>query len=88
MIDATDNCCANAETITVRVRLRHVRYRIQMWLYLHVWCRHLYRPTMKVMHRFNLHYAPPNGLPDEPGKKNHWCQWCGLRGTTFSSILK
>lgn len=53
------------------------------WLFLNVWCRHLYRPTMLLLHRFNLHYAPPMPLSPQYGKICHWCQWCGLRGETF-----
>jgi hypothetical protein len=57
--------------------------RIRYWMFLNVWCRHLYRPTMRVMHRFNLHYAPPSPMNPRFGEQHHWCQWCGLRGTTY-----
>lgn len=38
----------------------------------------LYRPLMKLLHRFDLHYAPPC-YPD--GDTHLWCQWCGFRQT-------
>lgn len=42
----------------------------------------LYRPVSRLMHRFNLHYAPPAGPAhgDNYCLQQHWCQWCGLRG--------
>jgi hypothetical protein len=57
--------------------------RLRYWIFLNVWCRHLYRPTMHLLHRYNLHYAPPNSLNPRYGAQDHWCQWCGLRGTTW-----
>lgn len=59
--------------------------RLCRWVFLYVWCRHCYRPVMRLLHRFNLHYAPP--MPRMHGDQpnfciHHWCQWCGLRGTT------
>lgn len=35
-----------------------------------------YRNAMKLLHRFNLHYAPPI-YPD--GEMLLWCKWCGFR---------
>jgi len=35
----------------------------------------LYRPLMRLMHRYNLHYAPPI-YPD--GDTLLWCKWCGF----------
>lgn len=92
--------CAEAETKSVRFRnsIRAMAGRVRLWLFLNLWCRHGYRPTMRLLHRFNLHYAPPRGLMhgEQPGSsKDHWCQWCGLRGTTvndewegYKTILK
>lgn len=48
-----------------------------------MWCRTLYRPVMRLMHRFNLHYAPPSPMSPIYGERDHWCQWCGLRGKTW-----
>ena len=36
----------------------------------------LYRLLMRLMHRYNLHYAPPI-YPD--GDTMLWCQWCGFK---------
>mgnify|MGYP001571121659 CR=1 FL=1 len=38
----------------------------------------LYRWTSVLMHRFDLHYAPIHG-PFQDGRKQRWCQWCGMR---------
>jgi hypothetical protein len=36
----------------------------------------LYRPLMRLAHRYHWHYAPPiHPERDEV----LWCQWCGLR---------
>lgn len=56
---------------------------IKRWLYLYLWCRYLYRPAMRLAHRYNWHYAPPNTFDLYGGERNHWCQWCGLRGKTL-----
>lgn len=58
--------------------------RLRYWIFLNVWCRHLYRPTMRLLHRYNLHYAPASPLSPRYGKRDHWCQWCGLRGNTWT----
>lgn len=53
--------------------------------------RRLYRITMRIAHRYGWHYAPkkPMPMPDTsaPGTSFHWCQWCGLRGTTYDPRL-
>jgi len=36
----------------------------------------LYRPLMRLIHKYNLHYAPPI-YPD--GDTLLWCKWCGFR---------
>ena len=38
--------------------------------------RTLYRPLMRLAHRFHWHDAPPC-YPD--GDTVLWCQWCGFR---------
>ena len=54
------------------------------WMFLNVWCSRLYRPTMRTLHYFNLHYAPPSQTQMSLyGERDHWCQWCGLRGTSY-----
>ena len=78
-------CTATPEsrTPTMRTRLRRYCFILRRWLYLNIWCRHCYRHVMKLMHRFNLHYAPPTPLNPKYGEIQHWCQWCGLRGSTY-----
>lgn len=46
-----------------------------------VYYRTAYRPVMRLMHRYNLHYAPPSYLHGKEGCVDQvlWCQWCGLR---------
>lgn len=41
-----------------------------------VFYRTLYRPLMRLAHRYNWHYAPPI-YPDLDTML--WCHWCGLR---------
>lgn len=39
---------------------------------------YLYRKLMRLSHRFNWHHMTVLGpLPD--GRKQAWCQWCGVR---------
>jgi hypothetical protein len=37
----------------------------------------IYRPVMKLMHRWGWCYPQPS-FPE--GDVQWWCQWCGLRG--------
>lgn len=60
-----------------------LKQKVKRWIFLNIWCKHMYRHVMRIMHKFNLHYAPPNPLNPEFGEINHWCQWCGLRGSTY-----
>ncbi len=53
------------------------------WIFLNIWCRHCYRHVMRLMHKFNLHYAPPARFDGQYGDQHHWCEWCGLRGKSF-----
>lgn len=43
-----------------------------------LWWRFVYRPFMRLAHRFNWHHAPPC-YPD--GDTQLWCDWCGFRQT-------
>jgi hypothetical protein len=65
--------------------VQRLLWRLRYWLFLNVWCRHLYRPTMKILHLFHLHYMPPmTRMIGQPAwERDHWCQWCGLRGKTI-----
>lgn len=40
----------------------------------------LYRPLMRLSHRFNWHHMKVCHLED--GATMHWCQWCGVRQVT------
>jgi len=52
-----------------------------------IYHRFLYRPLMRLLHRFNLHYAPPNcALTNDAGWPLHWCQWCGMRDFVMPPI--
>lgn len=75
---------------------------VKMWLYLNIWCRYCYRHVMRFAHRYNWHYAPPQnliashtsinidfyGIQSSTTEQYHWCQWCGLRGTTYKCVSK
>ena len=38
----------------------------------------LYRVLMRLVHRYDWHYAPFIG-PFEDGATQRWCKWCGFR---------
>jgi hypothetical protein len=38
----------------------------------------IYRPLMRIAHRYHWHYAPPI-YPE--GDTQLWCKWCGFRQT-------
>lgn len=40
--------------------------------------RFLYRPIMRLLHRFDLHYAPPHNVEGDIVLR---CAWCGLTYT-------
>lgn len=65
--------------------LRETQTEMKRWLFLNIWCRYLYRPTMRLLHRFNLHYAPPTPMTLHKEERHHWCQWCGLRGDVYKT---
>jgi len=46
-----------------------------MW----AWYSTLYRPTMRWMHRHDLHHAPILGPCEPGGGYQRWCHWCGMR---------
>lgn len=77
-----ENCCIS-EPSKLSDYIRRYYYSFWFWIYVNVWCRHFYRHVMRLLHKFNLHYAPPIFMEKfEPNKpyRQHWCQWCGLRG--------
>jgi hypothetical protein len=46
------------------------------------WLSYLYRPTSRLLHRFNLHYMRPMPII-ERDRQQFWCEWCGLRDTKY-----
>lgn len=82
-------CAEACDSRTVQRKGDYVQRLVRRWVWekiLTFYRKHLYRHVMKLAHRYNWHYAPPQRLmhgekPD--GQKRHWCQWCGLRGTTI-----
>ena len=56
-----------------------------------------YRNVSRLLHRLNLHYAPPGAMAElvsDPNgrivgyKTQHWCKWCGLRGSVIKFYRK
>ena len=45
--------------------------------------RLFWRPFWKITHYFNWHYMKVIG-PLEDGRRQAWCQWCGVRGYVIS----
>ena len=84
-----NQCCdasAEPKRNSFRYAVRRFRHGVSRWVFLYIYCRYCYRPLMRLLHSVNLHYAPPRERMDgeQPdGNLNHWCQWCGLRGTTI-----
>jgi hypothetical protein len=77
--------------ITLKDHFKKHYYSFLIWVYLYIWCRYCYRHVMRLLHKFNLHYAPPIFMEKfEPNKqyRQHWCQWCGLRGDVWNSKIK
>ena len=89
----TENQChcaeaCNSEPAKRGIVVLHLMVRRWVWeQILSLYRRRLYRHVMRLAHRYNWHYAPPNNIPEpnHNGLKvnNHWCQWCGLRGHTW-----
>lgn len=52
-----------------------------------IWCLTLYRPVMKLAHRWGWHYTGKPIGPFEDGSTQLWCKWCGLRQTTPRQTL-
>ncbi len=46
--------------------------------YLHVYCRHLYQPHMRYLHKRGRHWWTfYNIVSPEGGQPFHRCEWCG-----------
>ena len=52
----------------------------------YVWSRFFYRGFSRLIHKFDLHYAPEIG-PFEDGATQLWCMWCGFRMTNPPSAV-
>lgn len=84
--ETDQNYCVNTSEPTKPRPLRRVVSQWAKEQILTFFRRHLYCRVMIVAHRYNWHYAPPRGLMEGEkydGHKHHWCQWCGLRGSTL-----
>lgn len=70
--------CANGTLPEpLRRRLRRYRRALTWPIYLHVYCRFLYRPHMRLIHRFGRHWMKRLG-PFHPGDSVFYrCDWCG-----------
>jgi hypothetical protein len=84
MNEENQGCAACAVGTLVERTVRRFRSRLFRWVLLNIWYRHCYRPVMRLLHRFNLHYAPPDVINPKYGQRDHWCKWCGLRGHTWT----
>jgi len=82
--------------ITFKDHFKKYYYSFLLWVYVYIWCRYCYGHVMRLLHKFNLHYAPPVYMDPFFMKKSeqnnpyrqHWCQWCGLRGDVWNSKIK
>lgn len=72
---------AKAETADQlrRRKRREFVARIRWYIYL-AYCRTLYRPLMRTIHRIGWCQMTP--MPQiDAGPPRYWCQWCGMRGS-------
>ena len=79
------------EKITFKDHFKKHYYSFLLWVYLYIWCRYCYRHVMRLLHKFNLHYAPPifmEKFEQNNPYREHWCKWCGLRGDVWNSKIK
>lgn len=44
-----------------------------------------YRTVSRLLHKFDLHYAPLHGPIEPDGTYQRWCKWCGMRDTFYPS---
>ena len=57
----------------------YLAYKWLTWrVYLHVYCRHIYRHLMRLIHRFG--WCSMKRMHSIDGPVHYWCQWCGMRG--------
>lgn len=79
----------NTQTSFQRWRYNTKR-AVAFWLRIQ-WARTGYRPTMRLLHRLNLHYATRDPYR-MPGRIGHLCRchWCGLVGevTTLDDMRR
>jgi hypothetical protein len=85
MNDYEELCAySNDETPNYRSKYRDGINKIKMWMFLNIWCRYLYQPITKTMHKIGICYMSPSPMNPKYGKQNYWCQWCGIRGTKWT----
>ena len=85
-MDKENQCCyvgTDENNHSFKRMIRRFWNKICRWMFLYIWCSYFYRPIMRFIHRFNLHYAPPTMMSPKYGKREHWCEWCGLRGNAW-----
>lgn len=85
MCDSNCAYCVNETGKMKKNYIKTFKNKISYFLFLNVWCRFCYRPCMKILHKFNLHYMPPSPMDKYKkfGKIYHKCDWCGLSGYTI-----
>lgn len=77
------------EEFTLKTKLwmkyAKVKWGTKEW-FMGYYRRYAYRHVSRLLHKFNLHYMTvmPHIPGDNPREVNHWCQWCGLRGKTYT----
>ena len=49
---------------------------ILRWIFLNIYCRHIYQPHMKIIHHFGWHWFTKL-MHIQGGQPQWWCQWCG-----------
>jgi hypothetical protein len=68
---------AQAEKRSILRRACSVAWTEVKWRTYLLYCRTLYRPHMRLLHRFGKHWHKK--LHPLGGPEMHWCEWCGDR---------
>lgn len=59
---------------------------LRRWVFLNIYCRHIYRFHMKFIHNFGWHrFTKLMHIQD--GQPQWWCQWCGERHIIYRKGL-
>ena len=93
----TECKAAISQEKTIKTRIKSVYNFIKRKLYLYIWLSYFYRPIMRLMHKFNLHYTTVIDIYEIDEQelfgqhyvtKHLWCQWCGLRGKVHENKIR